>query len=66
LDYGATWEGLSSSDVAFIQLGDHGDDNDDIVPEFSYPAKEGKPENLKVKKTKMGFDGQEYEEFYDE
>jgi hypothetical protein len=68
MDYSEAWSGISDKDVAFVQLKtkDHGDDTDDVVPQFSYAARDAKPQSLKVKRTKTGFDGQEYEEFFDE
>mmetsp|Transcript_21652 Transcript_21652/g.33324 ORF Transcript_21652/g.33324 Transcript_21652/m.33324 type:complete len:97 (+) Transcript_21652:858-1148(+) len=48
-----------------VQLADHDNDSDDVVPEFSEEVKI-KVEKKEAKKSKVDFAGSEFEEFYDE
>lgn len=62
VDLSDEYNGLGS----LVQLGfDHELDSDDLVPEFSEAVKVA-VEKKKEKPTKTDFDGQQYEEYYDE
>mmetsp|Transcript_38177 Transcript_38177/g.58230 ORF Transcript_38177/g.58230 Transcript_38177/m.58230 type:complete len:156 (+) Transcript_38177:1214-1681(+) len=48
-----------------VQLGDHTNDSDDVVPELSQDDKPA-PKKEEKKPINIDFNGQQYEEFYDE
>ena len=50
---------------SFVQLSDHDNDSDDLVPEYSEAVKIEPKKEEKLKK-KIDFNGAEFEEFYDE
>jgi hypothetical protein len=49
----------------YVQLGDHEDDQDDIVPEFSYDVKPAEEQRM-VEQKHVDFQGDEFKETYDE
>jgi len=51
--------------IEMVQLEDHVNDADDLVPEFSAEIVAQK-EHVKVEEKHYGFDGQEIKEVYDE
>lgn len=59
------YNGLTTLNQDYIQLADHTDDQDDIVPEFSEEIKPAEEEKL-VEQKHFDFQGQEIKEIYDE
>jgi len=59
------YNGLSALNNNYVQLADHDDDQDDIVPELSYDVKPAEEEKL-VEQKHFDFDGAEFKETYDD
>lgn len=58
LDYNEVWENL-------VQIGDHSNDDDDIVPEFN-EVDQKKPEPKEKEPVKYDFAGNTFDEQYDD
>ena len=61
LDYEEVWGGS-----VLLQLEDHMNDEDDIVPELNEQVQIKRKENLAEAPKKRDFQGEQYEEYYDE
>jgi hypothetical protein len=59
------YNGIHLTANDYVQLGDHTNDNDDVVPEFSEEVKEHSEQALPEEKH-FAFDGAEIKETYDE
>ena len=59
------YNGLNLLNNNYIQLGDHSNDQDDIVPEFSEEVKPEQEQEM-VQEKHFDFAGQEIQETYDE